>query len=108
MMQPSGAKPGGKIIVRLDSDIEDIVPIFFEKINEEIDDARESLELSNYEDIGMWGHTLKGAGSAYGFDGVSEIGESLEEAAKAQDSAKIHKLVDELSIYLARVDVVYE
>ena len=108
MMQPSGGKRVEKIIVRVDPDIEDIVPIFFEKLNEEIDAALESLERANYEDIHIWGHNLKGTGSGYGFDGVSEIGKSLEQAAEAQNAEEIHKLVDELSTYLAQVDVVYE
>ena len=108
MMQPSGAKQGEKIIVRVDPDIEDIVPLFFEKLNEEIDAALQSLEQANYEDIHIWGHNLKGAGSGYGFDPISEIGKSLEQAAETQNSEEIHKLVDELSTYLAQVDVVYE
>ena len=108
MTQLIGATQQARIIVRLDPGIEEIVPIFFEKLNEEIDAALQSLEQANYEDIHIWGHNLKGAGSGYGFDPISEIGKSLEQAAETQNSEEIHKLVDELSTYLAQVDVVYE
>ena len=40
MMQFRGASQLGKIIVRLDPDIEDIVPIFLQKLNEEVASAR--------------------------------------------------------------------
>ena len=66
------------------------------------------MEQGDFEDIQDWGHILKGAGSSYGFDVISEIGESLERGAKAQNSDEIQRLVDELSNYLAQVDVVYE
>lgn len=108
MTQLIGATQQARIIVRLDPDIEDIVPIFFEKLNEEIEMALKSLERDDFEDIQIWGHILKGAGSGYGFDRVSEIGECLEQSAKSQNADRTRKLVEELSNYLEQVEVVYE
>ena len=51
---------------------------------------------------------MKGAGGGYGFDAITDIGQSLEQAAKAPDPDEIRKLAGELSTYLDRVEVVYE
>ncbi len=107
-MQPSGAKQGERVIVKVDADIEDIIPIFFEKLLEEIETALGSLQQDDYESVQTWGHSLKGAGVGYGFDAISEIGKSLEQAAKNHDSEEVANLVDQLSTYLERIDVIYE
>jgi len=108
MRQHSETKQGEKIIVRVDAEIKDIIPIFFEKLHEEIENALESLQEGAYETIQIWGHSLKGAGWGYGFDAVSEIGQALEQSAKTQNSEEVRKLMEELSTYLEHVEVVYE
>ena len=108
MMQPNGATPGERIIVKVDAEIEAIIPIFFEKLLEEIETALDSLQQEDYETIQIWGHSLKGAGIGYGFAAISEIGKSLEQAAKPHSSEEVRKLVDWLSSYLERVEVIYE
>ena len=40
------------------------------------------LEAGDYEGVRESGHQLKGAGSSYGFDAITDIGRSLEQAAK--------------------------
>ncbi len=108
MMQHSEATQGEKIMVKVDAEIEDIIPIFFETLHEEIEAGLESLQEGDYETIQFWGHSLKGAGMGYGFDAISEIGQSLEQAAKTRDAEEVRKLVDQLSAYLKRVEVVFE
>jgi len=107
-MQHSEAKQGGKVLVKVDAEIEDIIPIFFEKLLEEIETALDSLQQDDYDDLRFWGHSLKGAGVGYGFDAISEIGQSLEQAAKTRDPEEVGKLLDQLSAYLERVEVVFE
>ncbi len=108
MMQHSEATQSERIIVKVDAEIEDIIPIFFETLHEEIETGLESLQEGDYETIRNWGHTLKGAGMGYGFETISEIGQSLEQATKARDAEEVRKLVDQLSAYLKRVEVVFE
>ena len=108
MMQHNGARQGERVIVKVDAEIEAIIPIFFEKLLEEIETALDSLQQDDYETIQIWGHSLKGAGLGYGFAAISEIGKSLEEAAKPHDSEEVRNLVYQLSSYLEQVEVVYE
>ena len=108
MMQQSNARQCEKIIVQVDSDLEDIIPIFLENRHKDIKCMLECLKQSDYESIRILGHSMKGAGGGYGFDTITDIGSSLEQAAKDKNFEKIRKLVDELTTYLARAEGVYE
>jgi hypothetical protein len=50
---------------------------------------------------------MKGVGGGYGFDAITGIGMSLEQAAKEKDSGEIRKQTEALSNYLERVEVRY-
>jgi hypothetical protein len=51
---------------------------------------------------------MKGAGGGYGFDYISEIGAAIEKAAKENNIEDLRRWVGELSIYLEKVEVVYD
>ena len=99
---------GEEIIVHVDAELEDIVPIFLENRHKDIGAILEALKQNDYESVQTLGHSMKGAGGGYGFDAITDIGQSLDQAAKATDSEEIRKLLGELSTYLDRVEVVYE
>ena len=98
---------GGKIIVRVDPDLEDLIPDFLEMRREDVRSLSKALEKGDYKTIEILGHSMKGSGGGYGFDKITEIGRSIEDAAKVPDAGKIKKMTEELKIYLERVDVVY-
>lgn len=96
-----------KIIVEIDQDLEEIIPIFLQNRANDIDDLKKAVESEQFEHIRIVGHTLKGIGSGYGFDPVSDIGLMLEQAANAGNSAAITKAIQELETYLELVDIIY-
>ncbi len=49
---------------------------------------------------------MKGSGSSYGFDEISEIGKSIEEAARDNNREEISCLNDRLAEYLSAVKVI--
>ena len=51
---------------------------------------------------------MKGAGGSWGFQGITDIGAALEQAAESADTHVSRKCVDELSRYLDRVEIVYD
>lgn len=51
---------------------------------------------------------MKGTGSGYGFDAITELGGRLEKAAVAGDRAEMEQVVRELEHYLDHLEVVYE
>lgn len=98
----------GRIIIRIDADLEEIVPRFLEIRAEDVGSILKALGEGDYETILMRGHSMKGAGASYGFAAVTDIGSAVEKAAKAGASDEIRRLINELSAYLERVEVVYE
>jgi HPt (histidine-containing phosphotransfer) domain-containing protein len=108
-MNKQGAlKQEGKIIVRVDPDIADLIPGFLENRRKDIKTIAEAVTQGDFETIQILGHSMKGAGGSYGFDAITDIGKSLEQAAMAKDSGGIKQMVQELSAYLDQVEVVYK
>jgi HPt (histidine-containing phosphotransfer) domain-containing protein len=102
------AADGGKIIVKVDEDIEDLIPEYLDMTKEDVASLKAALESGDYEALRIKGHTLKGSGGGYGFDEISVIGGKIEEYAKTKAHAEIVKLTAELESYLDRVEVVFE
>jgi HPt (histidine-containing phosphotransfer) domain-containing protein len=107
MTQNTDAKPDEKIVVNVDSDIEDLIPGFLENRQKDIKSIYDALEKEDYETIRILGHSMKGAGGGYGFDKITDIGRSIEESAEGKNQEEIKKWVINLSNYLDRVEVVY-
>jgi CheY-like chemotaxis protein len=99
---------GEKIRVAIDPDLEDLIPSYLSKRQQDLERLDGFLAEKNFEEIRSIGHKIKGSGGGYGFAGLSEIGMSIEEAAKAQEAAKIESSVAEMKDYLSRLDIVYE
>jgi HPt (histidine-containing phosphotransfer) domain-containing protein len=108
MTQQSALKQEDKIIVHVDPEIADLIPGFLENRRKDTQTMGDALTQGDFETIRILGHSMKGAGGSYGFDAVTDIGKALEESAKDKDAEGIQKLVQELSAYLDRVEVLYE
>lgn len=97
-----------RYIITIDKDLEDLIPGFIENRLKDIDSIRSALEKGDMETVRIIGHTMKGSGGGYGFDRITEIGGSIEEAAKAADKEKALQQTFELAKYLSRIDIIYE
>ncbi len=97
-----------KIIITVDSDLEDLIPGFLENRNRDIQSMIDAMARDDYAAIAKLGHTMKGVGGGYGFDAITDIGRSIEQAAKDKDPQKIKALLSELSDYLEHVEIVFE
>ena len=108
MTQDSNAERSGEITVVVDPEIKDIIPIFLDNRRGDVTTVLEALDRSDYKTIQILGHSLQGAGGGYGFHAITELGKSLNEAAKDRNAEEIRKLVVELSSYVDRVKVTYD
>lgn len=97
-----------KIIVTVDSDLEDLIPGFMENRVADCRKLGAAHAEGDFSTIQSIGHNLKGVGGGYGFEKMSELGASIETAAKSGDTDKLSGLIDELSNYLQRIDVKFE
>nr|CRH06259.1 Conserved protein of unknown function. Containing Hpt domain [Candidatus Magnetococcus massalia] len=96
------------IPVVIDQDLEDIVPGYLENRQKDIKDLNKALEEGDFQTASVLGHRMKGSGAGYGFDEITEIGKTIELAAKASDSSAIAEGVSRLVDYLERVEISYE
>lgn len=100
-------EPEQKIIAHVDSDLADIIPGFLENRQKDCKSVLDALEKGDYETIRILGHSMKGVGGGYGFNTVTDLGASIEQAAKNKNTMEIYNLINKLITYLDRVEVVY-
>ncbi len=97
-----------KIIVHIDPDLEDLIPGYIENRYGDIRKIKDALTKGDYETIRILGHSMKGSGGGYGFDAITDLGRSIEQAAKEHDEGAIKRLLEDLEAYLKKVQIVYD
>ena len=95
-------------LVRVVASLAELVPGFLEGRRRDIDAIAAALERSDYNDVRILGHNMKGSGAGYGFNRITEIGASLEQAAGRRVPEEIRARCAELARYLDGLHVVYE
>jgi histidine phosphotransfer protein HptB len=98
---------GEKIIVKVDPDLEDLIPGFLENRKLDVDKLRSALDQNSFEDLRSIGHSIKGVGGGYGFDLMSEYGANIEMAAKESNADEVLENINKLDDYLKRLEVEY-
>ena len=86
--------------------IEEAIPLFLESTREDLQALARALENGEYPKVRLIGHDLKGSGGGFGFDQITVIGRSIEEAAKRSDGPEVAEQIAALTDYLDRVDVI--
>ena len=108
MTLADGGSDHGKIVVKIDPDLEELIPGYLQNRMNDVQDVQVLLNNADFESIQRMGHTMKGSGGGYGFDFISAIGFALEEGAKEKDINKIQNTLHDLCDFLERVEVVYK
>ena len=94
--------------ISIDPDIRDLIPGFLENRQRDITAISTAIEDKDFEGISLLGHSMKGSGGGYGFQKITDLGRSLEDAAHAENSRELRELVEELAAYLENVECIYE
>lgn len=95
-----------RVTVEVDPDLIDLIPDFLTRKRADLEKMRGALETGDLTTIAALGHKIKGEGGSFGFDVISEIGAALEATGKKGDRDTTRQLVNDLSEYLAKVEVV--
>jgi len=103
----SGEPAQDRILVKIDPDLAELIPGYLARRHEDCGTMKKALLCSDYETIRLLGHSMKGSGGGYGFQWISAIGLSLEEAAKVRDEEGILEGIRKLTGYLDLVEVEY-
>jgi PAS domain S-box-containing protein len=96
------------IVVHANPKFTDLIPGFLRNRRNDVSAMLNALDLGDFETVGSLGHGMKGAGGSWGFQGITDIGAALEQAAGSADNAGSRMWVGELSRYLDRVEIVYD
>jgi PAS domain S-box-containing protein len=96
------------ILVRANPKLTDLIPGFLQNRRHDVIAMLDALDRGDFETVESLGHGMKGAGGSWGFQGITDVGAALEQAARSADTDASHKWVDELSRYLDRVEIVYD
>jgi HPt (histidine-containing phosphotransfer) domain-containing protein len=94
--------------VRVPERLRDIVPGYLERQRSGVRTLLDASEVGDYQTAATFGHRMKGSGSGYGLDRITEIGAAIEQAARQRDAGKLRELAQELEDFLRRVAVEYE
>ena len=79
------------------------VPEFLLSRRQDVVTMLEALTRNDFETVARLGHSMKGSGATFGFQGITDIGAGLEDGARCADSIISAKWVGELTEYLDRV-----
>jgi hypothetical protein len=93
------------IPIRVDPEIAALVPGFLANRHKDVVLLLDAMNQGDFETARILGHSMKGSGGGYGFDGITDIGAEIETAAKQHDAVAIRSQVHALSRYLARIQV---
>ena len=97
-----------RVIVEVDQDLSDLIPGFLTHKRADIDTIFDAVTRRDYAEIGRIAHRVKGEGGSYGFDAMTEIGRSLENAAATRDDGAVTTLARQLLSYLDRLEIVFQ
>jgi DNA-binding response OmpR family regulator len=97
-----------RIVVRVDRELEGVVPGVLENRRQDVRSLREALERADFATIQRLGHRMKGSGAGYGFEAITQIGERLERAGRDRRPEETRECVTELEAYLERVEIAHE
>jgi CheY-like chemotaxis protein len=98
----------GHVHVRVDSSLAELVPGFLENRRRDVEYLAAALEQADYEKVRILGHNMRGSGSGYGLNRITEIGASLEQAAGRHEPEEIRARAADLARYLDALCVEYK
>ena len=76
------------------------IPIFLRNRRQDVVTMLDALSLGDFKTVQRLGHNMRGTGSGYGFQAITDIGAAIEREAGNADVDAARQSVDELSTYL--------
>jgi len=93
--------------VKVDEDLKEIVDDYLKNIQEQIQILTEGLNNKAFDDISAIAHQMKGSGSSYGFDFITDWGVKLEQAARDVDLDSIKNCIQSLDNDLKKAEIIF-
>lgn len=81
-------------IVKIDKDLEEIIPMFLDNRHKDLTEIQEHLDSSNLKSIEVIAHKLAGNAGSYGFTDLGKIGADMEKACQETSTEKVRELFE--------------
>lgn len=94
-------------LIDVDEDLEDLIPGFLANREKDLIDIFQALEKKDFEPIKVIGHKMAGSSRGYGFIGLEEIGQKLEQYAEAQSLDDCQDYYRKMKDYLSDIEIRY-
>ncbi|MBX3348923.1 MAG: Hpt domain-containing protein [Nitrospira sp.] len=94
--------------VHIDASFEPLMPRFMANRKKEIMTMREALTGNDFETVRNVAHGMKGVGGSYGFDRITELAATIEQAAKSADATTITHQLHTLEGYVNDIRIAYD
>lgn len=82
-----------------------LLPTYLARRAQDVADIRRWLAAGEFDRIAVAAHRMRGSGTAYGVEFVTDIGRDMEQAAGQGDAARVEAAVARLEATLARVEL---
>ncbi len=97
-----------RVIVEVDESLSDLITGFLTHKRADIITIFDANARRDYAEIGRIAHRIKGEGGSYGFETMTEMGRSLEQAAALHDDGAVVALARQLLNYMDRLEIVFQ
>lgn len=88
----------------VDPDIAELIPWYKGFIREELEAIKIAMDADNIQEIRVKAHGLKGSGTSYGFEEITETGGKLEKACIDGDLETAKKFMRELEVRIRSIE----
>ncbi len=106
-MNPDTSSHSARITVQIDSALKDLIPTFLANRRRDVETLTQALDTGDFRTIGALGHRLKGDGGGYGFQDITDVGATIEQAASRKDGECISRQIAKFRHYLDHIDIVF-
>ncbi len=104
IMTNQGNAPPSPSKANLTAQFDALLQRYITNLHQRVERLREALQSNDFNEIRHIGHKLKGSGSSYGFDQITEIGRQMEIAGEQNDATASAQLIDELQQTLKHIE----
>ena len=83
-----------------------VVATYLDNCRKGVQPLKDAMARLDYDFIGVYAHRMKGSGGGYGFPKLTEIGASMEDAARGRNGEALRKYAASLEAHLESLEVI--
>ncbi len=99
---------GNKFVVYVESDLQDFIPGYLDRQRVAIQSMETALLEDDFDTIRQLSHKMKGTGGALGLRMLSQLGQTIYQAAKNEEAYYLESHFHELKHYLSHLEIHYQ